>query len=143
MPQADGTTNRQYSFRLPAIKANVSASRDQVSYVLTSWGLKDSVTDTAVLLVSELTTNVVLHCRVTSAVFEVTVYEEDGNLWVGVADPDRRLPKRRVAGDDDVNGRGLTLLAAMAAEWSIEHRRPVGKVVWARIPTAESEMVSA
>jgi two-component sensor histidine kinase len=41
-------------------------------------------------------------------------------------------PQPRVVGPDSVDGRGLSIVAALAARWGVE-REGVGQCVWARV----------
>jgi anti-sigma regulatory factor (Ser/Thr protein kinase) len=142
MPHAEGTPNRrEITFRLPAIRPHVPIARSLVREELAGWGLKEDVKDSVLVIVTELVTNAVVHCRVSSAEFEVSVYEQDENLFVSVSDPGNHMPTPRKAGEEAENGRGLELVSMLAADWSTAPRKPVGKTVTARIVT--TEMVEA
>ncbi|MEV6579102.1 ATP-binding protein [Streptomyces sp. NPDC051582] len=55
----------------------------------------------------------------------------DGRLRVEVLDASRELPVRREAAPDDEAGRGLAIVAALAADWGAHPRGcGIGKVVW-------------
>ncbi|MDT0610247.1 ATP-binding protein [Streptomyces lancefieldiae] len=55
----------------------------------------------------------------------------DGRLRITVSDADATLSTPATACPDDVSGRGLALVAALAADWGA-HRREcgIGKEVW-------------
>ena len=103
---------------------------------MVAWDLLPLLAD-AQLALSELVTNGVIHARTplvasvscADAVFELAVF--DGNPT---------LPSLRPAGPADPvpdaagSGRGLLLVAALAAEWGISPGSD-GKAVWARTPT--------
>ncbi|MFC9506968.1 ATP-binding protein [Streptomyces sp. NPDC057002] len=105
---------------------------------LTSWQVPDEVCANAVLLVSELVTNAVLHtlserilcgvARVANDRFRLEVH--DGDL-TGRGIPDCR------PGPDDEHGRGLLLVREIADSWGIV-RSPLtgGNAVWASLATA-------
>ncbi len=103
--------------------------------------LDDDLLDSALLLVTELVTNVVVHAG-TSATVEVRA-DGDG-VRVGVADRHPvRIGMARVkkVGDADFgidglreDGRGLALVDALATSWGTEHGRG-GKTVWFRLGT--------
>ncbi len=82
--------------------------------------------DEAVLLLSELVTNSVIHAR---TALTVDVGLDDDCLHVEVSDGDPNLP---VASTPQVNassGRGLMLVAHLADAWGARPA-PDGKVVW-------------
>ncbi len=85
-----------------------------------------AVVDDAVLMVSELVTNSVLHGG-PPVVVAVDCLED--SLQVRVRDGSSELPAPRDAQQTDENGRGLALVAEMSADWGVD---PVedGKHVW-------------
>ncbi|OKI10330.1 hypothetical protein A6A06_04850 [Streptomyces sp. CB02923] len=96
------------------------------------WQLQAEATETAVLILSELTANACVHARAPRGRYvrmRCLLYEE--RLRVEVADAGSGMPVPRVAGVDDEGGRGLALVAALADEWGA-YPRPygIGKVVW-------------
>ncbi len=91
------------------------------------------VLDEAELLVSELTTNAVLH-----GAPPITVRVEcDGSrgLHVSVKDDDPQAPFARSAEDDDESGRGIRLVDVISDRWGVEHRTGDGKEVWFQLRT--------
>jgi anti-sigma regulatory factor (Ser/Thr protein kinase) len=93
---------------------------------LQGWGIpRDTVAD-AVLLVSELVTNALLHARSAPSV-EVTYGV--GVIRCDVIDNSPLVPRRRHYANDAVTGRGIALVEALAARWGSE-RDGVGKRVW-------------
>ena len=84
------------------------------------------VLDDAVLMVSELVTNSVLHGG-PPVVVAVDCMEDA--LQVRVRDGSSELPTPREAAQADEGGRGLALVAEMSADWGVD---PVedGKNVW-------------
>jgi anti-sigma regulatory factor (Ser/Thr protein kinase) len=92
---------------------------------------------------TEYVTNAVRHCRVTFAQIEVTLSDRGGSLLVEVCDPDNvRVPALRTAGEQEEGGRGLTIVANLAADWGYE-LRPLSKCVWATFPAPERARVPA
>ena len=85
-----------------------------------------AVVEDAVLLVSELVTNSVLHGG-PPVVVAVDCTEEA--LQVRVRDGSSELPEPRVASQADENGRGMALVATMSADWGVDPE-PDGKHVW-------------
>lgn len=79
------------------------------------------------LIVSELVANAVQHARRESI---RVVIDRPGaaRVRVGVADRSRVRPMEREAHDNEEGGRGLRLVAALAADWGTDERR-WGKIV--------------
>jgi anti-sigma regulatory factor (Ser/Thr protein kinase) len=86
--------------------------------------------DTAVLLTSELVTNVVVHAR-TPMRLHLDLTEH--GIRVAVADDAPRVPKARETHQGRLTGRGMNLVAALASEWGVEPC-PTGKTVWFELP---------
>ena len=85
-----------------------------------------AVLDDAVLLVSELVTNSVLH----GGPPVVVAVDCDGTtLRVRVRDGSSVAPRPREATESDENGRGMALVAEMSDEWGVDSE-PAGKNVW-------------
>jgi anti-sigma regulatory factor (Ser/Thr protein kinase) len=84
------------------------------------------VVDDAVLLVSELVTNSVLHG---GPPVVVAVDCDEATLQVRVRDGSSSLPAPREAASGDENGRGLALVAEMSADWGVDTEED-GKHVW-------------
>jgi hypothetical protein len=82
--------------------------------------------ESAVLLVSELVTNAVLHTRTGP---EITLRLNEDRLWVGVHDGSPVTPAPKRYGPNAATGRGLQLVEQVAARWGVE-RDVSGKVVW-------------
>jgi anti-sigma regulatory factor (Ser/Thr protein kinase) len=103
------------------------AARTFVSEVL---GLGHPCGDVAVLLVSEIFSNSVRHSGSAAAGETVTVAVRAGDGVVRVEVTDRAgpgTPELRAAGGDAEGGRGLQLVAALAARWG--WRRRGGRMV--------------
>jgi hypothetical protein len=87
----------------------------------------------AISVVSELTTNAVLHARTE---FAVELVLAGGKLEVRVADSSPHLPVRRRYDDDAATGRGLALLEALTSDWGVTATDD-GKVVWCVVEASE------
>jgi hypothetical protein len=85
--------------------------------------------DRAVLVVSELTTNAVLHCR---GGFLLSVEQAGEWLRMQVTDRSHSLPKLRHADLLDGHGLGLQIVAKTADHWGATQNEE-GKVVWAEL----------
>jgi anti-sigma regulatory factor (Ser/Thr protein kinase) len=107
------------------VPGNAKAAREFVRSRLTDRPCQDQ--DLAVLLVSELATNAIIHV---GRPFKVAVdLSSPARIWVGVDDPS---PLQSEPGPIDITatgGRGLFLVAAMADRWGIEPT-PAGKRAW-------------
>ena len=84
------------------------------------------VLDDAVLMVSELVTNSVLHG---GPPVVVAVDCNGSELQVRVRDGSPTMPTPRSAQQNDENGRGLALVAEMSTDWGVDPE-PDGKHVW-------------
>ena len=65
--------------------------------------------------------------------FKLRIRKGQSSVWVEVFDSDLRLPRIRMAGENDEGGRGLYLVDQLAARWG---SRPTedGKAVWFEMP---------
>ncbi|EPD59673.1 ATP-binding SpoIIE family protein phosphatase [Streptomyces sp. HGB0020] len=97
--------------------------------------LTDRVADDAVLVVSELVTNAVVHAG-TDVDVECRLEETAGELVVEVSDhhPSRAPHDSRaeISYDTPEHGRGLRLVSTLADSWGVTFRRGT-KTVWARL----------
>ncbi len=112
-----------------------STARRFLRRQLATWSVDDDVTDTAVLLLSELVTNAIIH---TDAAAEVRVVLDEGELTIIVRDQGRPGDHAAAEPDEDddplrVHGRGLQLVDALAERWGSE-RDAVGTTVWFALP---------
>ncbi|MFD8721073.1 ATP-binding protein [Streptomyces sp. NPDC059629] len=130
---------RRNAFRLPRHPASVGLARHRVRDHLASWGHGPGTPTAgdAILLVSELATNVVRHGPLLEREFEVAVTAlSDGSCLVEVSDEGRMEPRLRIVRDDDETGRGLHLVETIAAAWGVWARGSHGKTVWALVLSA-------
>lgn len=93
-----------------------------------------TLTDVATI-VSELVTNAV---RAGAVSITVTLTLGPSRLRIQVTDAAAGWPTLRDARLDDVTGRGLALVAAIADEWGVDPADPTGKHVWATVPLAQA-----
>jgi len=108
---------------LPPEASSAGAARRFVSAAL---GARGEVAELAVLLVSELASNAVLHA---GTAFDVMVQIDAGRVRIEVADGNPTMPALRPYVRESTDGRGLHMVAASADHWGFE-ARPDGKVVW-------------
>lgn len=111
---------------------------------LASWRLPAEVRDDAVLLVSELVTNAVIHTP-SARILCAAELVMDRNLRIEVHDQGdgrRGLPPCR-PGADDESGRGLLLVAELAESWGTGPSRLTGgSAVWATLTWRTARTVS-
>lgn len=97
----------------------------------------DSIDD-VVLVASELVGNAVLHAATgTDQNLDVTWEVEPEAVVVRVLDGSPELPRQRSTNENETGGRGLSIVAAIAADWGVR-RNDSGKQVWARIPISRA-----
>ncbi|MEV5978164.1 ATP-binding protein [Streptomyces sp. NPDC052114] len=128
---------RRDAFRLPPHPASVPLARTRVHEHLSAWGQteEDGARDDAVLLVSELATNAIVHGLVREREFEVAVTVlADGSCFIEVSDECASGPEMHKAESwEDENGRGVWLLDTLAEAWGVWRRGRYGKTVWALV----------
>jgi PAS domain S-box-containing protein len=112
--------------RLPPDPGSVRDARRQVRETLTRAG-QEEWADDAVLAVSEVVTNVVLHARTDC---ELTVLVSADGVRVNVRDFSPSLPAQRHFPRDATTGRGLGLVVKVTADFGIDVLDGDGKVVW-------------
>lgn len=105
-----------------------AAARRFVRETLRAWGAGDLLDDAA-LVATELAANAVRH---TAGGFTVTLRGGREVLRIEVRDSGRLVPRPRAVDWAAEGGRGLGLVAAVAASWGYVPARD-GKVVWAEL----------
>jgi signal transduction histidine kinase len=103
-------------------------ARRFVDTTLRDWGC-DPVIDDALLVVSELVTNAVVHAASDA---RVELRLAPGVLRIEVSDNGDGAPEPQSIDVTRPSGRGLLLVSAMAVAWGIDPI-PDGKVVWAEL----------
>jgi anti-sigma regulatory factor (Ser/Thr protein kinase) len=129
--------------RLPADPVSVPAARRVVRDALHAWDEPELVPD-ALVVTSELTTNATLHSGADFFSLELT-RPAPGALVVAVID-DGFVPAEAVGtrpaelasrSEEVITGRGLSIVAALSAQWGVE-QTPTGKRVWAGLGDGSS-----
>ena len=120
-------------------------ARRFVGEVLDDFGAQ-SASESAVLLVSELVTNAVLHAR--TDVDVVVAAGSDDRVRVSVIDRSPSMPAQRSFSATAGSGRGLRLVESVASRWGVD-AKDQGKEVWFEIdldaepaPTTEFDLDS-
>ncbi|MFI8188565.1 SpoIIE family protein phosphatase [Streptomyces sp. NPDC085946] len=107
----------------------VGVARRQLRELLHDWSSPDQV-DSAVLLLSELLTNVLVHTDTDALmVAEVTGPAGGRRMRIEVTDAGDDLPHKRSPGELASSGRGLVLIELLAHAWGVEPRG-AGKSIW-------------
>ncbi|MGP3971383.1 ATP-binding SpoIIE family protein phosphatase [Streptomyces sp. 6N223] len=96
--------------------------------VLASWRFPEELRELGVLAASELVANSLKHGR---APMGLRLRRTDRRLIVEVTDGDEHLPRRQRAAPADEAGRGIAVVATIAAEWGARRLPEGGKAVWA------------
>ena len=112
------------ALELPPTPESVPAARAFVRETLRATSVD---VDTAMLLVSEVTTNAVLHAR-TPVTVQVQVTA--GVVRVEVTDGSAAVPRIHGYGPTAATGRGLRLVDQLARSWGVRDKPDGGKVVW-------------
>ncbi|RSS78400.1 SpoIIE family protein phosphatase [Streptomyces sp. WAC06614] len=107
----------------------ISGARRQVRELLHDWADPEQV-DSAVLMVSEMVTNVLMHTDGDALLVAEAVGELGARrLRVEVADGSDELPHKRHPGEMASSGRGVLLMEMLADAWGVDPRGE-GKSIW-------------
>jgi anti-sigma regulatory factor (Ser/Thr protein kinase) len=107
----------------------VRAARRFVRKILTQWGYQ-SLMDDAQLVVSELAANAITHA---GSDYRVRLTSSDRSLRIEVRDGGRGTPEPQPRSMTNEHGRGLLMVASIAASWGIERSDGRRKLVWAEL----------
>jgi anti-sigma regulatory factor (Ser/Thr protein kinase) len=107
----------------------IRAARDDIRALLHDWSSPDQV-ESAVLLVSEAVTNVLVHTDGDAVLLaQITGMPGTRRLHVDVGDRSDEMPHRRSPGEMASSGRGLLLMEELADAWGVDPRGD-GKATW-------------
>ncbi|MEU8782683.1 ATP-binding protein [Streptomyces sp. NPDC048637] len=135
MTASSPTGHPGYSETLLRRPESVATARRLVRTALAAWGMEE-LADDAALVVSELVTNAVLHAR--SEVIRLVISRPGpATVRIGVVDRSKAPPRHRRSEDDNGSGRGLVLVAGLAAAWGTDPL-PWGKRVWSELHRKDS-----
>jgi anti-sigma regulatory factor (Ser/Thr protein kinase) len=109
----------------PPVPASVTAARQWLAEVLAADGRAGRVLDAEVCL-SELAANAVNHA---GTEFEVEISDDGRNVRIAVRDRSHRPVSPQQPAPNDIAGRGLQIVAALADRWGVDPI-PDGKIVW-------------
>lgn len=129
-PKRGATTkNRPVASRWTRHPRCVGLARAELRMVLDGWGLT-VVSDTALVVLSELLTNAVRHARVPAGrEIETRYFRETNGVRIEVYDAAQSWPQFRTPDMD--GGRGLVVVSELAACWGVDASDGIGKSVWA------------
>ncbi|MDQ0991955.1 SpoIIE family protein phosphatase [Streptomyces sp. V3I7] len=114
----------------------IAEARRHLRELLHDWASPDQV-DSAVLLLSELLTNVLVHTDTDAALLvEVSGDPGERRLKVEVTDAGDDLPHKRRPGELASSGRGLMLIELLADAWGVDPRGE-GKSIWFELYEAQ------
>jgi anti-sigma regulatory factor (Ser/Thr protein kinase) len=106
------------------------AARHFVIDTLQAWGVESRLVDNAALVVTELTTNAMMHAGSGS---KVRISARRDAICIAVEDAAAALPIQRSPAALVSSGRGLAMVAALSQQWGADLLDD-GKVVWAELP---------
>jgi len=121
-------------FSIQPDPTEVAAARRFVADTLSTWQAHQD-RETAVLLVSELVSNAVVHARTD---ITITIRNDGALLTVEVQDGSDQLPDRHDAAPTATSGRGLAMVDRMAQDWGVRRLPGDGKVTWFTLVAEES-----
>ncbi|HYT11101.1 MAG TPA: ATP-binding protein, partial [Mycobacteriales bacterium] len=110
----------QKQVTLPEGPEGASVARRAVSRAAELWLLDREVTETALLLVSELATNAIRHG---SPPVRLSLRLDAGRLRVEVSDGSPAPPRVLGSGPGQAGGRGLQIVQQLAARWGSQTSR--------------------
>ena len=117
--------------RFTADRGAPSTARQFARTTLANWGL-DDVSDTVELLVSEAVTNAVGHA---GSGGEMVIRRIPSGIRIEVSDYGSGEVLQKSASPEDVTGRGVAIIDALASRWGVEDESPAHdsedhKTVW-------------
>lgn len=114
---------------LPQDLGSVRSARRFVKEVLIQWDLAPMLDD-ALLVVSELAANAITHA---GSDYRVRLTATPRSLRIEVRDGGEGTPEPQPQSMTNEHGRGLLMVAAIAASWGIERSDGRRKLVWAEL----------
>ncbi len=120
------------TLRLPHHVASAALARRRVGQELRSRHLGRGLVDDVALVLSELVSNSVRHGGpLPGGELEVSWQVRTDEVELRVTDGGGgEVPRSQVVGPEEVRGRGLSIVAGVAATWGVE-TSAVGTTVWA------------
>ncbi|MEU2772157.1 ATP-binding protein [Streptomyces sp. NPDC007162] len=129
----EGGAERRFRFELAAHPGSPAQARRLARARLTGWSVCADTCDTALLVISELVTNAIVHTASRRVVCEL--HDRDDTVRIAVHDegcaPDEPHPSPQRP--EEEHGRGLLLVEALCQAWGAQEHGP-GLLVWAELP---------
>jgi anti-sigma regulatory factor (Ser/Thr protein kinase) len=120
------------TFELAAHRTSVREARHRVHDRLSAWGVKPDPLDTAVLVVSELVTNALIHSGTKVITCALQLHRDLLRIEVTDNGDGGPGPIACDASPSEENGRGLLLISRLSDAWgSAVGRNGHGHTVWA------------
>ncbi|HET6356386.1 ATP-binding protein [Streptomyces sp.] len=129
------TPTAEFKQRFSATRRGARVARHLAVHQLDGWGIPygSDLSDSAALIVAELTANAVTHACVQGRDFELRLTLWPLTLRIEVSDArGDREPSPKPPTPDAETGRGLLLVDALATTWGTADR-VIGKTVWAEL----------
>jgi anti-sigma regulatory factor (Ser/Thr protein kinase) len=120
--------------QFPPQAASVARARQFAGEVLEAYPPR--LVQDVQLIVSELTTNCVLHAKTD---FGLGILASEDQLRVEVKDRCRLLPVLSRPRDERPKGRGLVITDSLSTAWGVERRGRKNKVVWCSVAAHGSD----
>lgn len=135
--RAGDAAERRFRFELAAHPSSAAQARRLTRAGLAGWSVGEDTCESALLVVSELVTNAIVHTASAHIVCEV----QDGvdTLRIAVCDEGcapgelRRAPRL----PEEEHGRGLLLVEAVSVAWGMQEQG-VGLMVWSELARSAS-----
>ncbi|MCX4644284.1 SpoIIE family protein phosphatase [Streptomyces sp. NPDC055059] len=128
LPEAPVPARRTAMTVAQAEPERVAAARQHLRELLHDWTDEDQV-DSAVLMISEMLTNVLVHTDGDALLVAEVAGGPARRLRAEVADASDHLPHRRHPGELASSGRGLVLMELLADRWGVDPKGE-GKSIW-------------
>ena len=106
--------------------SSLRAGRRFVATTLRDWQVAEARIEPVTLVANELVANAIVHAHSAPV---LSLAETGPDLTLRVADDSPKVPVPRSATPDELGGRGLMLVNALADRWGYDPK-PSGKVVW-------------
>jgi len=119
------TTRRSFDLNTKSVAASRQFVLDAVA------DLTDELREAAILMMSELATNAIVHA---ATGFEVSIERSAGWLRISVTDVGGGAPELQSPPSSDPHGRGLQIVKELSDEWGmIDNEDHAGKTVWCAV----------
>jgi anti-sigma regulatory factor (Ser/Thr protein kinase) len=114
---------------LPAEPKSAGAARHSLASFCRDRGAPAELTEDAILVISELVTNAVMHARTPTLAW---AEYEAGAITLAVVDGSASLPSLLAPNARRENGRGVAIVDELGATWGLI-KTSLGKIVWVNI----------